>query len=129
MRRGVLDQVGLLDDSYFMYSEEVDLCLRIRRAGWSLYWTPAALVTHYGGESAKLVAERMFLQLYASKVAYFRKHEGQQVAGLYKALLAWASATRLALAPLSLFEQEPKRSRHRQLGSHYWALLGSLRRM
>ena len=47
LRREALDRVGLLDEDYFMYSEEVDLCYRVQRAGWRLYWIPQARIVHY----------------------------------------------------------------------------------
>ena len=46
-----LDQVGLLDERYFMYTEEVDLCYRLAQAGWGLWYVPAAVVTHFGEAS------------------------------------------------------------------------------
>jgi hypothetical protein len=76
LRRQALDQVGLLDQAYFMYSEEVDLCYRLRRPGWRIYWVPQAVVVHYGGQSTRQVPAAMFLQLYQGKVRYFRKHHG-----------------------------------------------------
>ncbi len=68
VRATVVQQVGLLDEGYFMYSEEVDWCTRIRRAGWQIYWTPQARIIHYGGQSARQIADAMFLQLYRGKV-------------------------------------------------------------
>jgi len=96
VRRAVLDQVGLLDESYFMYSEEVDLCLRIRQAGWSIHWIPAAQIIHYGAQSSNQIPERMFLQLHRSKVLYLRKHAGRLTAIAYKGLLATAALARIA---------------------------------
>ena len=74
VRADVLKQVGGLDEGYFMYSEEVDWCTRIRRAGWQIYWVPAAHIIHYGVQSTRQMADAMFLQLYRGKVRYFSKH-------------------------------------------------------
>ena len=63
IRRSMLDAVGLLDEDYFMYSEDVDLCRRARRAGWGVYWAPDAEVVHIGGQSTRQVATAMFLRL------------------------------------------------------------------
>jgi GT2 family glycosyltransferase len=91
LRREAVDAVGLFDERFFMYSEEVDLCKRFRAAGWGIDYLPTVQVTHYGGQSTRQVAEAMFLELYRSKVLYFRKHEGERVAAQYKRLL-WLAA-------------------------------------
>ena len=58
VRRSALDQAGLFDERFFMYSEEVDLCRRIRLAGWEIYYVPRAIITHYGGQSTQQMACR-----------------------------------------------------------------------
>lgn len=126
IRRTALDQVGPLDCDYFMYSEEVDLCLRIRRAGWDIYWIPQAEVTHYGGQSSKLMAQAMFLQLYRSKVVYFRKHHGRWSAVAYKLLLATAALARLAVAPFAWRLPITDRHSHQELVAAYRRLLSTL---
>src|SRR5829696_3122684 len=105
VRKDVLDQVGILDEGYFIYSEEVDLCYRIQRAGWHLHWIPQAEVVHFGGQSTQQVPTEMFLNLYHSKVKYFRKHYGWSAAQIYKVILRLAALSRLVLAPLIIFEQ------------------------
>ena len=123
VRRPVLQQVGLLDEGYFMYSEEVDLCRRIWNAGWEIHWTPSARVVHFGGQSSQQMAEAMFLQLYRSKVLYFRRHHGPAAAAAYKWILAAASVARLALSPLATVEPAPQRAEHRRLTACYSHLL------
>ncbi|MGI0016687.1 MAG: glycosyltransferase, partial [Nitrososphaera sp.] len=53
VRREVYEQVGLLDDSMFMYVEDVDYCMRIRKAGWKLFYLADATIIHYGGQNTK----------------------------------------------------------------------------
>jgi GT2 family glycosyltransferase len=118
--------VGGLDEQFFIYSEEVDLCRRIAAAGWTLAWVPQAKVIHYGGQSTRQLAAKMFLQLYASKVLYFRKHDGAAAARIYKGILALAALGRLALTPLTIFEAPAARTRHRTLAGHYLRLLTAL---
>jgi hypothetical protein len=104
LRRAALDQVGVLDDSYFMYTEEVDLCYRLAQAGWELWYVPAAAVTHYGEASSRQVREEMYVQLYRSKIQFYRKFGGERRARLAKTLLALAYAPRwLAAAAGSPF--------------------------
>ncbi len=96
LRREALDQVGPLDENYFMYTEEVDLCCRLARAGWELWYVPAAAVTHYGEGSSKQAAEAMYIQLYRSKVQFYRKFGGEQQAQRFKRLLWLAYGSRIA---------------------------------
>ena len=77
MRQAGLDQIGLLDDRYFMYTEEVDLCYRLAQAGWGLWYVPTAVVTHFGEASSRQMAERMYVQLHRSKVQFYRKFGGK----------------------------------------------------
>ena len=104
VRRSAQDQVGPLDASYFMYSEEVDWCTRIRRAGWEIYWVPSSQIVHYGGQSASQVADAMFLQLYLGKIQYFHKHWGRTATWAYKLVLGLATLARLVLTPLIWLE-------------------------
>lgn len=55
IRRKVLNQVGLLDEEFFVYSEEVDLCTRIRNYGWRITWVPTVKVVHLGGQSTQQI--------------------------------------------------------------------------
>jgi hypothetical protein len=81
-RREALLQVDLLDPGYFMYSEEIDLCYRVKRAGWDNFVLPSARIVHLGGESTKQTAAVMKAQLFRSKVRYFQKHHGTVTANV-----------------------------------------------
>jgi GT2 family glycosyltransferase len=126
LRREVVDQVGLLDETYFMYSEEVDLCHRIRQAGWLIRWVPEAEVIHFSGQSTKQAAVDMFLQLYHGKLRYFRKHHGRTAGWLYRFILCAAAVTRLLITPLIFLERPSRRRRHLHLANCYRRLLFSL---
>ncbi len=126
LRREALDQTGLLDEGYFIYTEEVDLCYRLQQAGWRLYWTPRSKVIHFGGQSTKQVAAEMFLQLYKSKIQFFRKHYGRFPAFAYKLILLGASLARLLVSPLAWLQKEPLRKQHLILTSNYRRLLTTL---
>jgi len=129
LSRKALDQVGLLDEDYFMYSEEVDLCLRLRQAGFYLYWIPQAEVVHYGGRSTEQVQAEMFIHLYRSKVLYFRKNHGLPKSMLYKLILLTAAISRLLLSPFTLFERPFTRDRHLRVVRNYRDLLMEIPRM
>lgn len=87
VRREVVDQVGVMDTSYFMYSEEFDWCYRIKQQGWKILYNPAVQTVHLWGGSSQRVRVEMFLQLYRSKVTFFRKHYGAVSANLLKLIL------------------------------------------
>ncbi len=129
LRKKVLDQIGFLDEDYFIYSEEVDLCYRIQRAGWHLYWVPVADVMHFGGQSTQQVPTEMFLHLYQSKIKYFRKHYGWAAAQIYKLILRLAALSRLLLAPFVIFEHSSRRRKHITLVDRYWRLVLALPQM
>jgi GT2 family glycosyltransferase len=98
LRREALDQVGVLDQQYFMYSEEMDLCYRLDSGGWSLHWVPQARVVHHGESSTRQVAEEMYIELYRSKVQFFRKFGGEGQARRFKVILVLAYLPRLLVA-------------------------------
>jgi GT2 family glycosyltransferase len=126
LRRTALDRVGLLDERFFIYSEEVDLCRRLRRHGWTISWVPGARVLHHGGQSTRQVAEAMFLRLYQGKVLYFRKHGGAPAARWYKLILSVAALGRLLISPLAWLEPPPRRERHQAVAGYYEHLLRAL---
>ena len=126
LRRTALDQVGLLDENYFIYSEEVDLCYRLQKANWRLYWVPQAQVVHYGGQSTQQVAAEMFMHLYKSKLVFIRKHYGWLAGQVYKLILLTIALVRLLISPLAWLERSPRRQHHLTLASWYWKLVRAL---
>ena len=83
-----------------MYTEEMDLCHRLLQAGWQLWWVPQAVVKHYGEASSKQMAEAMYVQLYRSKIQFYRKFGGPRRADRFKRLIRLAYGPRLAVATL-----------------------------
>ena len=77
VRWEVIAQHGMLDDGFFMYCEEVDWCMRIKKAGWSIYCVPQARVAHLGGQSAQQFRDARFVALWRSRFRLFRKHYGR----------------------------------------------------
>jgi GT2 family glycosyltransferase len=94
VRKAVFDTIGLLDADYFLYYEEVDFCLRARRAGWPCWYVPASRVVHLVGQASgvtdtKKPAKRTPRYWFESRRRYFVKNHGR----LYKttADVAWLS--------------------------------------
>lgn len=94
--RTVLDHVGLLDDQFFIYAEEADLCRRIREAGFRCVFTPIARILHLegGGKSTKQIRPRMHVQLQKSMLIYTRKHNGLAAVILVKTMFIALKAIR-----------------------------------
>ena len=87
VRREVYDQVGGLDEGFFMYSEEMDWCKRIQDAGWKVVYLPTARVIHHEGKSSEQVVPARHIHFQSSKVRYFRKHHGALPAEALRAFL------------------------------------------
>jgi N-acetylglucosaminyl-diphospho-decaprenol L-rhamnosyltransferase len=74
LRRSAFNQIGGFDQAYFMYSEEVDLCYRLRKAGWEIHFTPSAEIIHVGGASTRRARLEMTRQLFRSKEIFYQRH-------------------------------------------------------
>jgi N-acetylglucosaminyl-diphospho-decaprenol L-rhamnosyltransferase len=105
LRREALEQVGGLDEAFFVFSEDVDLCYRMREAGWRVAFVPAATFVHVGGASTRPRWNRMFREQLRGHVRFFAKHHGLRHA---------ARARRIMLAGLflraALFRGERRRT-------------------
>jgi N-acetylglucosaminyl-diphospho-decaprenol L-rhamnosyltransferase len=77
IRRAALDEVGSLDERFFMYSEELDWCYRAKAQGWKVVYLPTAQVIHHEGKSSEQVLPVRHVQFQRSKVLFFKKHHGR----------------------------------------------------
>jgi len=75
-RRDAIKQVGLLDEDYFLFLEETDLCYRIKRAGWKVYHVPQAEIYHFQGKSAEAERKRARVEYFRSRYHFFKKNRG-----------------------------------------------------
>jgi GT2 family glycosyltransferase len=83
-RQDAIEQVGLMDEGFFMYSEELDWCKRFRGAGWRVVYLPTAQIVHHEGKSSEQVVVSRHIYFQTSKVRYFRKHHGNVVGELLR---------------------------------------------
>jgi GT2 family glycosyltransferase len=74
IRKAVLDEIGIFDESFFMLFEEVDLCYRAKEAGWEIWFTPRAKVVHHYGQSIKQVKTKMILSSHRGLYRFWFKH-------------------------------------------------------
>jgi GT2 family glycosyltransferase len=76
VRRSAIEQIGLLDERFFMYGEETDWCYRFKQAGWKVVFTPVAEIIHLGSQSSKKIREKMIVQVRLSILYFISKHYG-----------------------------------------------------
>jgi hypothetical protein len=86
VRGRVIEETGLLDEQYFMYSEEIDWCWRIRQAGWAIWQVPQAHITHAGGASTSQFRHRMLIELHRSRIRFFQQHYSSTFLFLHRAI-------------------------------------------
>lgn len=101
IRRDAIEEVGLLDESFFMYTEETDWCYRMWEQGWSIYYYPEARIIHLGGESARKYGNDMLLHLYISRNKFIRKHRGNGTAVLHRMIIGMGAIFRLGIFTLA----------------------------
>ncbi len=87
VRRSIIEDVGLLDEDYFMYSEELDWCRRIKSAGWRVVYLPSAQIFHHIGKSSEQAVVERHINYQRAKLRYFRKYRGPWAALLIRLVL------------------------------------------
>jgi N-acetylglucosaminyl-diphospho-decaprenol L-rhamnosyltransferase len=96
VRAAAIARVGGLDPAFFMYGEEMDWMLRMRRAGEGVVFLPGPDVMHVGGASSRPIAGPMFVELLKSRLRFMRKHRGPRAGAAAAALLALGVGLRFA---------------------------------
>jgi len=94
IRRGVIEEVGLLDENFFMYYEDADWCYRMREKGWKTYYFPFFEVVHYVGKSDSRFSPRTFVERQRSMYHYFKKHKGKKAVFLLRLFIFGGLALR-----------------------------------
>ena len=90
LRKSVLDQIGILDESFFMYGEDIDLSYRIKLAGYENYYFPETTIIHYKGESTKKGSINYVIVFYKAMIIFVRKHFSPRSARLFSMLINFA---------------------------------------
>ena len=116
LRMAALEEVGAFDGSFFMYSEEVDLCLRAAKLGWQVVYEPAAMVVHHEAKSSDQVPASRLLHFHQSRVSYAAKHFGLGAAMCLRAYLLSGLMWQMGLEAVKLLlghKRELRRGRIR----------------
>ena len=98
LRKSVLDKIGLLDEDYFMYGEDIDLCYRISKSGNNNYYFPDTTIIHYKGESTKKTSINYVFIFYRAMITFAQKHYTQKHAQLFSFLINIAIYIRAAIS-------------------------------
>jgi GT2 family glycosyltransferase len=96
IRRAALEQVGLFDEGYWMYMEDLDLCFRFKQAGWLTWYEPGARAMHVKGGSAGRRSPRLVLAFHAGMWRFYRTHVGSRRSAPVNAAVGAALAVKLA---------------------------------
>jgi len=99
MRRSALEEVGLFDEGYWMYMEDLDLCYRFRQAGWTTWYEPSVTVVHVKhGSSGAVRSARLNYAFHYGMARFYRKHYAPLRAPLTNAVVYAGIATKFALS-------------------------------
>lgn len=112
-RRNAFESVGGMDEQFFLYWEDADLCFRLKRAGWPTVYNPMVAVTHLTGSSSSLARREALIAFHHSAYRYFRKHGGPVARAAAPAVFL-ALQARLFLKLASLRRSEKARQRASQ---------------
>ena len=124
VRREAIEDVGLMDEDFFMYSEELDWCYRIKRAGWQIIYFPEAKIIHHEGRSSQQEVPARHIYFQESKITFFRKHHGLWQARALRAFLLLTYLFQLCEEALKWLVGH-KRPLRRQRIATYCQVLGS----
>jgi len=101
LRREALDYVGLFDEDFFLYSEEVDLQFRLRQAGWETHYFPEVTVVHHESQFSAEIPERRINEMWRSRHRYWQKHHGGAGARVAAVFTGAQYAVRAAFSPVA----------------------------
>jgi len=101
VRRSVIETVGMMDEDYFMYMDDIDWCYRIKQARWKVYYVPDAQILHFGGRSTRKVVYKSLVHFYKSQAIFYRKHYAVYHYGLINSCV-YAGISMLMFAGLTV---------------------------
>lgn len=103
MRKAVLDTIGLLDETFFMYGEDIDLSYRITKAGYRNYYFPKTQIIHYKGESTKRSSINYVIIFYKAMAIFAKKHFSGSNAFWFNFLIHLAIVLKAGIALITRF--------------------------
>ncbi|HYF84141.1 MAG TPA: glycosyltransferase family 2 protein [Clostridia bacterium] len=98
IRREVIEQVGILDEEYFMYGEDIDWCYRIKQAGWKVVYNHEAEIVHYKGASGGKRNPRTIYEFYRAMYLFYKKHYESQYSFIVTGIIYFGIGMKLILS-------------------------------
>ncbi len=112
IRKSVIDKIGPLDESFFMYGEDLDWCWRCQKAGFKVWYYPKTAVVHYKGESSAKIPFRALKWFHEAMWIFYKKHYAKQYPAILNLLVYLGINFRLALLIfVNLFKSRPRVSK------------------
>jgi GT2 family glycosyltransferase len=112
IRKSVVDKIGLLDESFFMYGEDLDWCWRCKEAGFKVWYYPAAQITHYKGESSRKVPFKALKWFHNAMWIFYKKHYFNRYPFTFSWIVWLGIKGRMAaLIIINLFKSQPRVSK------------------
>ncbi|GLC87875.1 glycosyltransferase family 2 protein [Lysinibacillus piscis] len=98
VRREAIEQVGLLDEEFFMYGEDIDWCYRIKEAGWRIVYNPTTSIIHYKGASSRRKPFKIVYEFHRAMYLFHKKHYAKKYNGIINLLVYLGIALKLGLS-------------------------------
>ncbi len=117
-RKKAIDEVGYMDEDYFMYAEEVDWCYRMKRKEWDVIYCSDAEIIHLGGGSAQQKSSKQLIYLYHSKSLFLMKHQSPNSARIYRTAVKFSAFVKSVFYYISSIINE----NHYAVFKNYWEL-------
>ncbi|WP_201317985.1 glycosyltransferase family 2 protein [Paenibacillus sp. EPM92] len=98
VRREVIDQVGMLDEDFFMYGEDIDWCYRIKEAGWGIHYYPYTEIVHYKGASSRRRPFKIIYEFHRAMILFHKKHYEKKYSWVVNLLVYAGVGLKLAIS-------------------------------
>lgn len=103
VRKEVIEQVGLLDEEFFMYGEDIDWCFRIKEAGWRIVYNPTVSIVHYKGASSRKKPFKIVYEFHRAMYLFHKKHYAKKYNFFINSVVYTGITLKLAFATISNF--------------------------
>lgn len=117
--RAVYERIGGLDEAYYMYSEELDWCRRIKEAGWRVLYFPEARTVHHYGKSSEQAVTARHINFNRAKLRYFRKYHGPAAAAILRLFLLIVYVWQMKLEGLKWLAGSQRELRRQRIRAYY----------